>query len=246
MIKCFVTDDDLKKFYPKIAAQIWDEQSTYAPQIQKAADKLINEMWNREIDPRLCMLPLDLKRPTNAAANDLIASTTETTSTTGRALLMGNFRRLVVNVTAITLPASIKLQGNDRISEPTIADTAWRDLSGSTLAVSEIGESTISFNDNARWVRYISTPGTNVTYTVCLYENIFDDAIAYLALAMIFADFSTAPGDHWDLKRQQAKEDFETTINGIKFGYDRDMDGQPDEAFGDNLEQSQMGLRMVR
>ncbi|TAK57877.1 MAG: hypothetical protein EPO24_09420 [Bacteroidetes bacterium] len=231
MLKNFLVDNDLKKYYPNIANQLWSAQADYSTQISKAFSILLNELQHRGINPRLCMVPLDLKREDDTAANAGLVSVTETATTTGDPFEGGNQLRLVVNITAITGTWSWKLQGCNLVDEPASDSSEWKDVTSAAISnKTAAAEHSVVFTEMFRWYRLVTTENAagSVTYTACLYETVFDDVIAYGTFVLIFTDFMLEVNDIWDMRRQFAQNAYSAALESIKFGYDADDDGVPD------------------
>ena len=224
MLKNFILDADLKKYYPKLSSQLWSTQSDYSTQISQAYDILQNDLWNRSINPREVMIPLDLKK-SGTTANQPLTSTTETTATTGAGFLAFHQRRLVVKASAISGSWTIKIQGTNISETPASDDSSWEDVSGATVTITTTAQATATWSDNYKWYRYVSTGGTSCTYTVALYETIFDNALIYGSFILIFSDFRKEQNDIWDLRMIEAKEKYESSLNAIKFYLDSNSNG---------------------
>ncbi|TAK56692.1 MAG: hypothetical protein EPO24_10880 [Bacteroidetes bacterium] len=247
MLKNHIKDTDLKKFYPNLANQLWGSQQNYQTQIDKAFDMLLNELHNRNIDSRLCMIPLDLKRPETATTHEPLTSVTETEATTGEAFMLNWQRRFVVNALSIAgTNWVIKLQGSNKIEKPASDDTSWKDISGASITLTTIGEQSVQFVESYRWVRCVSTPsGANpsLTYTVFCVDTMWDDVICYGTFVLLFTDFMLEINDVWDIRRQQALSAYTGALDSIRFPFDTDDDGIID-ATGN--EEQHATLRLVR
>jgi hypothetical protein len=225
MIKNYILDADLKKFYPLISNTLWSTQADYSTQISKAFDIMINDLWNRGLNPRQCMIPLDLNRADGADANQPLTALTKTATFTGEAYEGENQRRFAVKPSVCTGTFTFQLQGSNEVSEPASGDSSWEDA-GSTLSfASTTAEQSLVLTTQYRWYRYkITIAATTCTYTACLYETIFDDLISHRALAMIFNDWSQASPDYIRFAETEMAL-YDSGLSAVKFYYDSDDDG---------------------
>mgnify|MGYP001570317093 FL=1 len=244
MLKNFVVDADLKKFYPKLANYIWSTQSDYSTQITEAFNIVLDDFRARELEARTLMIPLDLKRAATSTANQnlLLTSSAETSTTTGLHINgVTGYNRYVVNVSAITGSSfAIKLQGsNEQSINDATEPTNWTDIV--TITPTAIGESSSVFQNEFNYYRYINTvTGTTITYTIGLYETWIDRLIAHKAFEMIFRDFSKLPGDIWDERGKSHANMYEQAIQSRKFTVDADDNNLINS--GDILNQSSQVL----
>lgn len=226
-LKNYVVDEDLKAFYPTISDGIWKTQSDYSTQIEKSYDRLINDLYNANIEPRLAMPHRDLKLAHTATVfTNPPTSTIETTSTTGSAYENKNYRRMVLNITAISGSNTVKLQGSNdsEASDYTnVSAASWQDVPDASITVDstdEVGEHTVKFKKQYKWYRYVSTIGGSMNYSVELVDTLWDDVICYGALMLVFRDWVKEVNDIWDIRSQQAERDYYATIKSLKYQYD--------------------------
>jgi hypothetical protein len=240
MLKNFVVDADLKKFYPKLANYIWSTQSDYSTQITEAFNILLDDFRSRELEARTLMLPLDLKRAASSTADQdvILTSSAETSTTTGLHINgVTGYNRYVVNVSALTSTGyAIKLQGsNEQGINDATEPTNWTDIV--TITPTTTGESSSVFQAEYNYYRYVNTvTGTTITYTVGLYETWLDRLIAHKAFEMIFRDFSKLPGDVWDERSKAHANMYEQGMQARRFTVDADDNNLIDS--GDILSQS--------
>ena len=226
MLRNYVTDTDLKSHYPGLSKQLWSGSSSYAVQIAESYDHLQNDLYNKGINPRLCMIPLDLNGPTTALAGGPPAIVSQSAGVVGNQIAGNNERRLVLSVIANSGSNTIKVQGsNDPQSTPAAA--TWVDVVGASITVSGSGSQTLTaqFQDQYRWYRYSSTISGACQYSVSLVEVIFDHAIVMGAFKLIFRDFIVDPGDVWNSRYDTASLEYDRLCEQIKFGYDFNDDG---------------------
>jgi hypothetical protein len=212
MLRNFVTDSDLQKYYPKISGSLWAGSADYQNQIDTAFENLTLDLWNRGINPREVMLPISLK-----------ASGLEATSTVGESVPVFNHRRWNITVSSFTGSVEISLEGSHDQQNWSFVEKAMV-VSGSAL-----GEYSLVVSGQYKYYRYNSTIAGNCNYSVDLYETVFDNAIAQGAFKIIFRDFMKEKGDIWDVRRELVEKDYESTLNSIKFFYDSDDSGTTEE-----------------
>lgn len=237
MLRNFVTDAFLEKFYPNIINNRQGGQVDYSETIGNAFDLLVNELQSKGIDPRLCMVPIDLCRLSTASQN-IQSVTSKTTSATwnGEAWEGGNERRFVLNLTSkVTADDwSFLLQGSNLTSKPEEGDANWETVStlqwdGNTAA-SEVNTVITSLYKWYR-VRAVKNSGSNpVTFTATLYETVFDELIAYRALELIALSWKTGLNPRWDDMQAEMYKRYVERMEAIKFSYDEDQDGIPEVA----------------
>lgn len=228
MVKNFTTDNDLKPFYPLILASIWSTQSDFSTQRNKSFDIMINDLWNRGLNPRQCMIALDLNRAEDAENNQPLTSVTKTAVFTGEAFLATNQRRFVVKPSVCTGTFIFQLQGSNEAEEPDSSDSSWEDVGSALSFASTTAEQSVVITNQCRWYRYkITSVGTTCTYTACMYETIFDDAIIHRSLAMIFNDYSQSNPQYAEFYKIELAE-YDNTMTAIKFYYDTNDNGIPE------------------
>ena len=225
MVRNYVLDADLKKFYPLIAATIWNTQSDYSVQIGKAFDIMINDLWNRGLNPRQCMIPLDLNRVSGADANQPLTAVTKTATFTGGAYESTNQRRFAVKPSVCTGTFTFQLQGSNEVSEPAAGDASWEDVGTALTFATTTAEQSTVITVQYRWYRHkITAAATTCTYTASMYETIFDDLISHRALAMIFLDWSQSNPQYAEFAKDELAL-YDSGLNAVKFYYDSDDDG---------------------
>jgi len=218
MLTNYITDDDLKQYHPNLTKQLWSGQATYAIQINEAFSILMDDLHNMDVNPRLLMAPLVIK-----------ASGVETTSTTGTDVLANstaeedsNYRRFVVNVTAINGNGVVFLDGSS--ASPS---TTWENIASITSTL--VGSQSIEITNQYRYYRYRSIPGTSISYSAKLVETIFDRLVVYKAFEIIFADFRKTQGDSWDLLVQMYNSKYQSALSSVKYQVDVDESGSVDD-----------------
>ena len=229
MLKNFVVDADLKKFYPKLANYIWSTQSDYSTQITEAFNILLDDIRSRELEARTLMVPLDLKRAANSTADQdvLLTSSAETATTTSTHIDgIDGYKRYVVNVSAITGTSgyAIKLQGsNEQGINDATEPTNWTDIA--TISPTATGETSSVIQNEFKYYRYVNTvtAGTpSITYTAGLYETWIDRVIAHKTFEMIFRDFMKEAGDIWDERSKSHAAMYSQALQGHRFTVDAD------------------------
>lgn len=213
MLTNFVTDNHLKNYHPQLARQLWVGNSTYAAQIDEAFQRVMVDISNKGINPRLVMVPLYL----TDSYVVLAASTTGSTSTESDY----NLKRFVVDVTAINGSHTVSVEGTDD-------STTW--ISIGSIPISVIGTHNLEFTPSFKYWRYVFTKvtGTGATIRCSLVENIWDKLITYKTFILIFSDFRKEERDSWDLLVAQYERTYVSYLDSLKFLYDASDDGTID------------------
>lgn len=60
MLKNFVEASDLSKYHPNIDSNLWKNTSDYSTQIGLGFERVMSDLWTKDIDPRKVMLPVVL------------------------------------------------------------------------------------------------------------------------------------------------------------------------------------------
>lgn len=226
MLQNFIVDNDLKKYHPKLANQIWSSQTTYDTQIDEAFQRVLTDLTNQRINPRLIMIPLDLSSTVSSA---IPGTMTQTVSTTGTAIHAdANYKRFIVHPSNVVGTWITKLQGSHN-------NTTWEDVIGASITSSSAGKQSVIYEGQYSYWRYInsksSTGGTDtISYTCSLLETAFDKLIIYQSFIIIFSDFRKSPNDTFDLLVQQYQTLYNSQLQSVKFLYDTDDSGSSDSS----------------
>lgn len=231
----FVNDTYLEQFYPDLINFRKGSQQDYSAVIDTAFSLVLNDLENRGVDTRLCMVPLDLNRSRTASQNiQQLTSTTVSATTNGTHWEGGMQRRFVVNLTSKTLTDdwSFVLQGSNLTTEPASGDSSWETIStlqwdGTTAA----SEDNTTFTASYRWyrVRVVKNSGSgSVTFTASLYETKFDSIIAYKAIGLIARSWDTGMNPKFQVMAETMEAQYATGLQSAKVSYDRDEDGIPE------------------
>jgi len=229
MLTNFISDADLKKYHPKLANQIWSTQATYETQIDEAYQRVLTDLTNQEINPRLVMVHLDLVAVTGS--NQFPTTSTQIVSTTGSAIEADrNYKRFVVNPSNVVGTWAIKLQGSND-------STTWEDVADASITATTTGKQSIVYEGQYSYWRYVNTKSSTggsdtISYQKYLLETVFDKLIIYQSFIIIFSDFRKAPNDTWDLLVQQYLGLYNSQLKSIKFLYDADDSGTTTDAEG--------------
>ncbi len=237
MIVNFVDDTFLGTIYPDISNHLRTGDTDYSSQIATAHAMFIDDLENRDLDSRLCMVPLDLNRTSTSTNLQHLESETMTAAGYGEAVVGNRERRFVVNITAKTASNAwtFILEGSNDSEEPADDDSTWTTVTTLTSAVGDTtGQKTIKFSAKYYWYRLRVTLDTSagahsITFTACIYETIYDYAIAYIAFKLIFGSWIKENGDIWTARKEQAESDYSKLMETIKINYDRDEDGIPED-----------------
>jgi hypothetical protein len=223
MLKNFITTADLKTFYPNLQKEIWTEQADYQPQIDKAFDRLWNDLRNRQINPRLVCAPLDLFADAGSAANTPVKLKLFNGTTEGVPVRWTGQRRLVVECTSFTAEAeenTIEVYGSNVVEEPLTSSVTWSLVDTVTVAQAETVSHVLA--QHYRWIYCRMAGDTSMVARVYLVDNAFDDLICYGAFKLIFGDIPEG--------FKKAEKDYDSLLQSVKFSYDDDEDDQPDES----------------
>jgi hypothetical protein len=229
-LRNYITDNDLKLFYPNLAKDIWTTQTSYQYQIDKAFDILMDDLHNMNIRPERSIIPLDLKN-TGADKNIPPMITTETGIVTGSAFQSNYERRVIMEIGSCTGNWTFYIDGNYEQTTPASNANSWSN--GGKLAItSSYANSTVTtvIDTTYDWLRYRIEPttGTSITYSVYMMSDIFSDCIIHGAFSLIFRSFIKEVGDIWDVRLKMANDDYTKTLNSAKFAYDSNYSGQTD------------------
>ncbi len=230
MLTNFVTDADLRKYFPKLASYVWTTQADYSTQIAEAFELVLDDLRAREIDVRRMHTPIDLNWPIISNANrDIMTVVTSTVAmASGHNQGIQGFRRFCVNVLALngTTGYTVKLQGSNDISASTTqAPTNWADVV--TITPAAVGLVTVAFSNEYQWYRVVlAVPGSSpsIQFTAYLLETYVDRWIIWRTFQMIFQDFSKESGDIWHLRAQEAMQRYQQALTSAKFGLDTNKD----------------------
>ena len=225
----FITDTDLAPYHPNLQKQLWQGHPSYATQISEAFDRVNNDLFNMNVNPRLIMTPFDLKRQPSITGHIALLSTTETASTTSTSIsCCEGFRRFDINVTGITNPWVIQLQGSNSNQ---LSD--FSNVPNASITASSSVETSQVFSLEYAYYRYVSTPlsgGSSITYTASLLETMFDKLIIYKTFSLIFADFVRTQGDQSEILKRDYNDAYNRLIQHIKYSYDVNDDGLLEDA----------------
>jgi hypothetical protein len=246
MLRNFIVDDDLLPFDPLIEEFQRTSQLDYSLQITQAFNKLLDDLRNRGMDVRRFGTPLDcLRLKTETAKQSRLTYKTITTSTTYPSIeAKTGFRRLVLNVTAITggtltatLQGSDDLDANDS-TEP--GSSTWETIThlDATTAV----ESSIVFQREYKWYRVTTTyAGTTVTFNASVHEVGHEDQIIHYALFIIYRSLVKETNDRWQALADMHLQDYTQGLNSMKLTEDSDEDQLVDDDDVQKSGQARMG-----
>jgi hypothetical protein len=231
----FVSDTDLKKYYPKLANFVWSTQSDYSTQIKEAHEIIKDDVRAMGQSYRTLLTHLDLMRAADSTADqDTTTSATLTSSTTYTHVNgIDGFVRFVLNVSSIgaTSGYSFALQGSN---EQDITDSTepsnWTTVS--TLTPTATGYTTDTFLDEYMYYRLVVTitAGTPaITFKAYLLETFLDRLIIHKTLQMICTDFSKEQNDVWDVRRAFHERAYQEALANHRYTVDDDEDNLIDE-----------------
>ena len=232
MVKNFVTDEDLKTYYPRMDKIYPSGETSHEKSRMQAFDLLLDDLRFRDIDARRLHHPIDLNylaTSTDAHINMLPFTKTATYTSEYVKGLQG-FKRFVVMITSATTPTvisyNIKFQGSN---DDDLAEANWEDIGDYDLTAT--GQTTVVMQTEYFYYRYVLTidAGGSITYTVGLYETYIDRLIVLKAFQLIFNNLRAERGDVWDMRYEQAVTDYEMVMETAKYHVDTDEDTVPDE-----------------
>lgn len=226
MLRNFITDADLKEYHPNLVNQLWVGSSTYSLQISEAFQRLYNDLYNVNLDPRLLMTPLDLKLESSSSSHSFPIAASITSTTTGSIVsAVDDTNRFVIDIDSVSGTWTVSLQGSNN-------ETSWQDIADCLTSITIVDEYTKRFTNKYKYYRYVSTlvTGTGkLSYLVYLVDSALDLAIIYKAFEIIFADFSTSKDDRFaDLEKKYEKL-YNSILDSVRMQYDSDDSGTIEE-----------------
>ena len=241
MIKNFITDTELERFYPDLESYRAGAQVDFSDQINLAFEILLNDFQARGKNPRLLGVPLDLNRDASTTHLQQLVSEALTATDNGYAWESNNERRFHVNITTKSVSGddwSVILQGSNKGERPTDSDSTWETVATITSAAAvAAAESSTVFRVMYKWYRRrlvaTSVTGT-LTFTCSVHDTIFDNLIVWKALELVAQGWDTGITDMWRSRVEEAKMNYNSAIDRIVASYDEDEDGIP-ESPGDNI-----------
>jgi hypothetical protein len=234
MLRNFVNDEYLEKFFPDLVNYRKGGQVDYSSQTATAFELILDELTNKGIDPRRLMTGLDLNRSdtVNSGIQQLTSKTASATEN-GYAWEGGTQRRFVLNLTNKSVAGddwSFILQGSNSNDRPDDGDSSWETVSTIQYdANTEASEENSTFTSLYKWyrLRVVKTSGSgSVTFTASIYETIFDPIIAYKTLCLVSSSWQTGLAEKWDVIREQKQAEYDAAMQAVKFSYDSDDDGE--------------------
>jgi len=234
----FVTDEDLRKFFPRITEFLGSQRVDFGWQTAEAFQQTVDSMRVRGIEVRQLMRPLDLLYVGDDPP-ETITSVVKTTTWQSECLVgTDGFNRVVVDVSALVTTAGtevyvVELQGSrdlnvDESNPPTNWTTVWK------AQVKRLGQLTSQFADEYPYYRIsitITGAGSpSITFTALLYETWIERAVIHKSLSMIFADFSKVKDDIWERRSDKEEQEYDNALQMAQFYVDRNNDNLPDSS----------------
>jgi len=243
MLRNFVNDEYLEKYFPDIVNYRKGGQVDYSGSISTAFELVMEDVIGRGLHPRRCMVALDLVRDEDASDNIQQLTSATISATTNYDAWEGDKQlRFVVNLTSKTVLTddwSFILQGSNKATEPDDVDSTWETVKtiqyDTNTAAGDIVEETETFVTMYLWyrLRVVKNSGSgSVTFTASLYETAFDSLIAYRTLDIIARTYQTGLAEKWDVIKEQMKQEYEDRLASIKISYDSNDDGIPETTEG--------------
>jgi hypothetical protein len=231
-LRNFVTEEELKTCYPRLLSQLWQGNVSYQKQIDEAFERLNRDIWNSGQNPRQCMIPLDLNGSSSTVSGMPLVQTTISATTKGNAFAGLNQRRYVIESISHLGNWVFQLQGSNVDAQPT-ADNQWSNITEAVIELDSTDdeiEQSVTFEQTYKWYRNVATTASgSITFTVNVVENIWDQLITLNAFKLIFLDFVKTDGDVWQIRYNQAVNDYNAEFQKIRFTYDTQDTGKPTE-----------------
>lgn len=265
MLKNYIDDSDLQKYYPKINSYIWSGTSDYSVQTSEAFNQIVDDLIARELDYVRLGTPIDLLRTLTSTdyQHKLAYETFSVNDFQTHLQGFRGFRRLVIDVLSNSVTGSkgkLVLQGSNDIGISDSTEPAnWIDISittiGSAGVVSSVFQTEYEYyrvglyhtdSDDATADNVTTfTEGTSFAQgsfkiSVSLVETYIDRWIIWKTFEMIFRDFSKEANDIWDKRAEECSRLYKQSLDGFKFIYDTNIDNLVTKA--DTLQNAQSGL----
>lgn len=235
MIKNFITDTELERFYPDLESYRAGAQVDFSDQINLAFEIMLNDFQARGKSPRLLGVPLDLNRDASTTNLQQLVSETISATDNGYAWEGNNERRFHVNITTKSVSGDdwdVILQGSNKIQRPDDADSTWETVATiSSAAAVAAAESSTVFRTVYRWYRrriVLNSGSGTLTLTTALHDTIFDNLIVWKAIELVAMGWDTGLTSMWSTRVEEAKLNYSSAIERIIATYDVDEDGIPE------------------
>lgn len=232
----FVTDDELRAFFPRITEFLSSGKVDFSGQISEAFRQTIDAIRLKGVESRQICLPLDLLRPAGSTGNvNQLASVTKAAGYSAEYMEgKDGFSRVAVEVSALTISTNeaytVALEGSRDVDVSVSAPPAnWTLIWKSD--VKRLGMLTAKFLDEYPYYRVVLTAtGTSpsITFTAGLYETWIDRLVTHKALSNIFADFSKVSDDIWSRRSGDEETQFQNALQTARIFVDLDGDNLPD------------------
>jgi hypothetical protein len=233
MLKNFVNDTDLKRYYPTFASYIPATQADFSVQITEAFKLVLDDLVARGLEPRKMMIPIDLCRSLTSTSDQNTLTSVSATAAAARTHIDGiaGYRRFVITPSALAGATVIVLEGSNDIdvddsTEPVNFSTIKSFTLTTTTEVSHV------FTDEYKYyrLRVVSVASGTTTFTSALYETSPDRWIMWRALQVIFSGMSKDPQDIWAERARQAEQFYDTALQAYKVSMDENDNNLPDDA----------------
>lgn len=234
MIKNFIVDADLERFYPDLESYRAGAQVDFSDQIELAFEVMLNDFQARGRNPRLLGVPLDLNRDASTTHVQQLTGKTVSATGNGYAWEGNNERRFHVNITAKSVIGdawTITLQGSNKKERPDDNDSTWETVATITSGASvAAAESSTVFRVMYKWYRrrITFTGSGTLTLTCALHDTIFDNLIVAKAIELVAMSWDTGLSGIWQTRVDEAKSIYQSGIERIIATYDADEDGIPE------------------
>ncbi len=207
----YLTENDLKSCIPELSRFLWNEETDFTPQKQKAIEEVTMELSSRGFNPAEIMPRLYIRY---AGTTETADHTTDPTDEDLAARL-----RYVLDVKVFTAGGlkTFNLEGSN--------DSAnWETIDSRKAEVLGI----ISFIIPRSYLYYrlnVAITGGSINYAAFLCDTSIEKLITYKWLELILLDRLTTENDQYHLKMKYFRKEYENLLGKIRIWMDKDSDG---------------------
>jgi hypothetical protein len=233
VLKNYIVDADLEKYYPNLSEFLWTGKVSYQAQIQEAFEFVCDEIRHRGIELRKFGTPLDLLRPEGTTTDqNVLASRTDTATYTSQYIIgQDSFTRLVIDVSSLSAQTgfAFTLQGSNDVNvNASSPPTHWTDIL--TLKPFQVGVISGTFTDEYKYYRFVTVQtGASISYTISLVDTTVERLVVWQSFRIIFEDFTREEGDIWFQRAKTAEDRYQKHLQVTRFFVDEDGDNRVTE-----------------
>lgn len=240
MLKNFILDADLLRYYPLLENYKPLTQDDYSPQITEAFNIVNDDLYNAGFKPRQLMLPIDLLRAANSSAlqNTLTPSTDSANASKTHVNGLSGFRRFCVKASALTGSQKVfTIKGsNDQGVTDSTEPSNWDTIESVTLDA--VGEESVVVEPEYKYYKVeVATTSGSVTWTAGLYEVWADRLIIHKAVELIGISNRKEKDDFMDMMAANAGSLYESALSSAKMYVDSNDDNLPSGDESENTAQ---------